>query len=248
MLRQLARLLPLGARQYLWRVYHALRIANTTPEMPYNTTSFDPEAIPGPLVRDVFDHIKKMPGWFNIDDCTHFFLILSYQRALGITGDILEIGSFHGRSTCLLGYCLQKSEKLVVCDTFELPGDEAYQMPPTPENLIDNVLSVNPDLPLDRLDIRECLSTDLKFEPGQRFRFAHVDGGHSKDIALADLRLCAKHMLPGGVIAVDDHEHPVFPGVTEAIVDFMSQNSEFQVLADLNRHGAKGRKLYLVRK
>ena len=32
----------------------------------------------GTLIKDVFSRIKGVPGWFNVDDCGHFFLLLSY--------------------------------------------------------------------------------------------------------------------------------------------------------------------------
>ncbi len=211
----------------------------------HNRTTFAPGAIPGSLVTDVFDKIRLMPGWFNFDDCSHFSLVLGMQHFLGVTGDLLEIGSFHGRSTCVLAYCMQPGEKLFVCDAFERPSDGHYYVHATPEHLWTNLRLVNPDLSLDSVVIHECYSTDLKLDSSERFRFAHVDGGHSKDIALHDLKLCAAHMLPGGVIAVDDYAHRDFPEVGEAVEAFLAERSDYHVLADLNRGGAIGRKIYL---
>lgn len=213
----------------------------------HNRTSFAPGAIPGSLVSDVFDKIRLMPGWFNFDDCSHFTLVLGMQHFLGVTGDLLEIGSFHGRSTCVLAHCMQPGEKLVVCDAFERASDGHYHVHATRERLLTNLRLVNPDLAPNAIVVHECYSTDLKLDSSQRFRFAHVDGGHSKDIALHDLKLCAAHMLPGGVIAVDDYAHRDFPEVSEAVDEFLAERLDYRVLADLNRDGAIGRKIYLCR-
>ena len=226
-------------------VGHLLRGGRPLIPPARNCTSFAEGAVPATLITDVFDKIRQMPGWFNVDDCAHFSLILRMQTAMGMTGDVLEIGSFHGRSTCLLAYCLRPTEILHVCDAFERPSDGKYAVHATQARLWENLTTVNPELSRSAVVIHDCYSTDLKLDESQRFRFVHVDGGHTKDVALNDLRLCAKHMLPHGIMAVDDYAHHSFPEVTEAVDAFLVERSDYQVLADLNRHGAMGRKIYL---
>ncbi len=54
--------------------------------------------------------------------------ILGHQLSEPVLGDILEIGSYEGKSTILLGYGLRDDETLVVCDLFGLnPAD--FQAP-----------------------------------------------------------------------------------------------------------------------
>ena len=202
---------------------------------------------PGPLITDLFEPIKDVPGWFNVDDCGHFFLILSLQSASGLPGDLLEIGSYHGRSTAVMARCLGPGERIVVCDAFQADTDDRYAQKPSPENLLANVERVNPGLDRDRIVIHPCLSNDLKLDDKERFRFIHIDGGHSAEQAYFDLQLCTRYLLPGGVIAMDDYHNERWPGVAEGTDRFLKENPQLRVLADLNRHGALGRKLYLVR-
>ena len=61
---------------------------------PWNTTSFSRKAEHGNIITDVFEKIRRMPGWFNVDDCAHFTLILEMQSRFGLVGDIFEIGSY----------------------------------------------------------------------------------------------------------------------------------------------------------
>jgi len=201
---------------------------------------------PGPLIRDVFRTIKSIPGWFNVDDCGHFYLLLSYQSAVGLVGDLLEIGSYHGRSTALMARCLRPGESIFVCDAFQSTTEDPYSDKPSRDNLVANIRRVNPDLELERIVIHACLSNDLRLHPEQRFRFIHIDGGHSVQQTYSDLELCSRHVLSRGVIVVDDYHHRDYPGVAEGTDAFLQRYDAFDVLADLNRHGALGRKLYLV--
>ncbi|MHC4976633.1 MAG: class I SAM-dependent methyltransferase [Planctomycetota bacterium] len=159
-----------------------------------------PEATPGALYRDVIARFPDIPGFFNEDDAMHFHLVLTMQTHMGLTGDILEIGSFHGRSAALLAYCLQPNERLVINDVFNSDGDGHYDSKPTVENLTRNILVVNPELDASRLDIRSGLSTSLEITADHRFRFAHIDGAHDADTARHDITLASRHMLAHGII------------------------------------------------
>ncbi len=214
---------------------------------PRNGTSFGEGARPSRLITDVFEKIRHMPGWFNVDDCAHFHLVLSLQASFGMVGDVLEIGSYHGRSTCMLAYSLRPHERLVVCDAFDQPTDEPYKDRPTESTLWANLLSVAPSLRPTQVRVFRGYSRDLVFEPGQAFRFAHIDGGHDYDTVMSDLRLAAAGVMRHGVIAVDDYESRMFPAVTRAVDEFLDERADYCVLADLNRHGAVGRKIYLQR-
>jgi len=214
---------------------------------PYNTTAFRRKAVPAPLVVDVFYRIRTIPGWFNADDCAHFHLVLSMQSMNGLRGDLLEIGSYHGRSAAVLASRLQPGERLVVCDAFEAPVDDPYPTICTPQQLWSNLKILVPELDRDTVEVYSCWSRELRLHAERRFRFAHVDGGHRMEDALYDLRLCAQHIVPGGVVAVDDYQHFRYPGVTEAVHSFLAERADFSVLADLNRRGAIGRKVYLHR-
>ena len=225
-----------------------LTAAATTPaaEPPAcNTTSFHPEALDSDL-SSTFRRIAELPGWFNIDDCAHFSLVLALQSLMGLHGDLFEIGSYHGRSTCIMARGLQAGERLHVCDAFDLGVAEQYGDAPTVARFMANLRSVVPDLEEYRVVTYRTTSDRLVLSPAARFRFIHVDGAHAHAACLNDLRVSARHLLPFGVIAVDDFAYPRYPGVTTAVEAFRAERPDFQVVADLNRHGAGGRKLYLA--
>jgi hypothetical protein len=235
-LKKLARRLPSPLYRVLQRVYRRLRPAAAAPTVPN----------PGPLITDIAPRLAPIPGWFNLDDLGHFSLVLRTQSASGLHGDLLEIGCFHGRSAALLAMHLREGERLLLADAFDLPLDDPYGDTPTPEKVWRNLEAAVPGLPRERISIRRAYSRDLDLPADLRVRFAHVDGGHEAGTVATDLALCASRLLPGGVIAVDDYAHPRYPGVSEAVRVFLAGRPGLRVLADLNRMGALGRKLYLV--
>jgi Methyltransferase domain len=98
---------------------------------------------------------------------------------------------------------------------------------------------------LDHVDIYRSRSDELDLD-GVMLRFAHIDGGHTYDVALHDLRLAASHLAPRGIVAVDDYQHPDWHDVTAAVDTFVAE-SGFSVVADVNRWAESGRKIYLSR-
>lgn len=210
---------------------------------------FPPEnSSPSDFSIQVIAKLEDIQGFFNEDDCMHFYLILQMQSLLGMTGDIFEIGSYFGRSTALLARCLAENERLVVCDAFESDTTDHYSDRPSVSDLKGNIRALNPDFDFSRLDIHSCYSNELALSSKATFRFAHVDGGHDAETAYGDIKYTAIRLMKNGIIAVDDYEHPDWSGVTIAVDRFLSEyEKEFSVFADMNRHVAKGRKLYLIR-
>jgi SAM-dependent methyltransferase len=166
---------------------------------------------------------------------------------MGLCGDILEIGCYYGRSTCVLAKCLRAGERLVVCDTFDLDTGEKYAEVPTIGVVAQAIRSFVPTVTPAQLDLRRCKSEQLELAPTDRFRFVHVDGAHEQDVALHDIRLAASHLAEGGIIAVDDYMHYEYRGVTLAVDEFLATAPGFRVLYDLNRREEEGRKIYLGR-
>ncbi len=240
-IRALAKKLPSPLYRVLRRVYNL-------GQGQRSSAAVFPGVLPGPLLTESAPRLGAIPGWFNLDDMAHFQLVLATQSAAGLTGDLLEIGCYHGRSAAFLALHLQPDERLHLCDAFGLAGGEAYGDTPTPEGVQRHLSAAVPEVAPARISIHRSLSRHLSLPAGTTLRFAHVDGSHQQEDAAFDLELCAAHLLPGGVIAVDDYHHPEYPGVTEAALAFLARHPEFQVLADLNRAGALGRKLYLRRR
>lgn len=107
---------------------------------------------------------------------------------------------------------------------------------------------LNPEYNFSQLEVYSCLSTELSLDKRKRFRFAHIDGGHDEKTVYHDITYAADRMIEKGIIAIDDYKHVDWPGVTLGVEKFLAyKGKEFEVFADMNRHAAKGRKLYLIK-
>lgn len=74
--------------------------------------------------RFVEQGLATIPGWLDKFDARLFLSVQETQREAAITGDVLEIGVYLGRSAALLGYFVRPDERFVACDLFVMPGKD----------------------------------------------------------------------------------------------------------------------------
>jgi len=198
-------------------------------------------------VLKLYDRVETIPGFFNYDDAQHFSLIFEMQRAWGIKGDLMEIGTWKGRSAAFIAHFLGADDRLVLNDVFSAPATDKYSEYPSAASVRDVILRFRPDV-ADQLVFLEGDSPTTTIAAEYGFRFIHVDGGHSFAECYADLVRVSSFVVAGGVIAVDDYDHPDWPEVKPAADRWLAENEGFMVVGDMNRAVAKGRKLYLMQR
>jgi SAM-dependent methyltransferase len=177
---------------------------------------------------DYLAAIDQVPGWFFPPDTLLFVAIDGLQRERGVTGDVLEIGTFQGRCAILLGCLAGPDERLVVCDLFEEMGDISaenkqerlaysaqHDLPfPQRSEFEAHYLRFHPSLP----QIHQIPSADLdRHLTAGTFRFVHVDGGHALDVVRRDIETARRLLGKGGVVVFDDWANSQEPGIALAI-------------------------------
>jgi Methyltransferase domain len=177
--------------------------------------------------RQLTRRSRHIGGWFRPEAAALFALVDEVQRSIGAEGGLFEIGAHHGKSAVMLCAMARPSESVGVCDLFGEQGLNASASGSGDrERLERNVALVTPGF--DRLRVFECPSAELApADVGAGQRFFHVDGGHLVEEALGDLRLAADVLHDQGTVVVDDPFRPDWPGVTEAILRFLDQRSEY---------------------
>jgi MMP 1-O-methyltransferase len=134
-------------------------------------------------------------------------------------GPCLEVGSYCGKSTVYLGSaCRQQGQVLYAVDhhrgSEEHQPGEAYHDP----DLLDPVSGRLDSFRAFRDTLRGAGLEDtvvpivatsaLAARSWQTsLSLVFIDGGHSREAALADYRSWAGHLLPGGILAI----HDIFP-------------------------------------
>lgn len=140
-------------------------------------------------------------------------------------GHVLEIGVAQGLSLIAVGALRGPQGRVVAVDTFGrderdvarsggMWGEEKQLRANLTRHLGDGF-----DLEVIASDSQGLRAADL----GEGFSFCHIDGGHSAEETHHDVALAAEISLPGGLVAVDDHFNPSFPGVSEGSIRFLTE-------------------------
>lgn len=152
-------------------------------------------------------------------------------------GDILEIGCWMGKSTCIFaGACKKVSPKTkVIClDTFNHGGTKEQQkwqmqMASDPKGtfyqLIDNACKFGFRDQIIPIASRSDIA--LKHINPQ-LRLIFVDGTHDYKSVITDIRSTIPYLLPGGIILFHDANKSIYPGIMKAIQKELEKHSDFR--------------------
>jgi predicted O-methyltransferase YrrM len=142
-------------------------------------------------------------------------------------GEILEIGSFKGRSTTILakGALWAAQNKIVACDYFPPPtnpNDPAVR--PRYEIFIEtlerNGISEN-------VEIHRKFSAELAKDWNRPIRLLWIDGDHSYPGVKADVDGFFPHLVPGAIVALHDIGRSRLPGPTTCFMEDILMSDGF---------------------
>jgi predicted O-methyltransferase YrrM len=181
-------------------------------------------------IAEGYDTVRGMSSRFAATICGH---MIRHQSELGIKGHIAEIGTFEGRFFIAMALGLADGERALGIDTFTWPND----------GLLDLFHShcARHGLAKERYtaikgDVRTLGPDDIKRAlGGQKIRFWHVDGDHSRPSLSADLDLAAATLHPQGLIVLDDMLHPGYPLLVVAVHEWMERHPDWRVLCVIDR-------------
>lgn len=135
-----------------------------------------------------------------------------------LAGDMVEFGCFIGHTAKMM-MSISKRD-MHVYDSFEGLPERNGLMKIGKQQLIDNFSDCR--LPI----IHVGWFKDLKPEDlPEKISLAHLDGDVYSSI-MESLNLVYGRMVVGGVILIDDYGHPEWPGVKQAIEEFLANKPE----------------------
>jgi Methyltransferase domain len=167
--------------------------------------------------------IQTIEGWFYRDAAGALLdLLEDVLVSLPPNVAVVEIGSYHGRSTALIASVVKvvaPGRQVVAIDPHEgrisESGRPDGQRPSTWESFNSNLRRL--DL-TDVVDVRRARSTDVEWSGP--IGFLYVDGLHDVSSAGADFEHFAPHVVEGGIVAFDDYS-PNFRGVMAVVDDVL---------------------------
>lgn len=135
------------------------------------------------------------------------------QVQMGLHGAVGEIGVHHGMFAIIVAHQARRGERVLAADLFNalqhlnVDGSGSGDL----RKFLRNTARFG--IPRDALDLHVGLSTALPLQYAQPLRLFSVDGGHTDAITSSDLAWAACNAMSGGIIMLDDWQHPGWPGV-----------------------------------
>lgn len=156
----------------------------------------------------VWPSIDAIGGWLLPDEAKWLF---KAARKLPDGSNIVEIGSYKGRSTCCLALgCRGTKRKVFALDTFD--GGPDLERHDSFQEFHDNVSKLNL---LGSIEPIRGISWDIAKTWSKPIHFLFIDGSHIYEHVMADFAAFFPHVVPGGTIAFHD-VHESHPGVLKA--------------------------------
>lgn len=191
------------------------------------------------------EQLTALKGLSSNDLCD-----ILYGIAAKVPADyaIVEIGVFRGRTACWLGAGAKSGRGATVyaVDPWDLPGERyPFQWMNTPE-FPHRKMFIKPEtreaafaavrtLGLDNVQLIQSFSQDVARQwTGPKIAFLFVDGNHEAEHVRGDFAAWAPHLLPGAVIAWDDHDRLSHPDVPRVIDELLEEGriKDFYLKAD----------------
>ena len=165
------------------------------------------------------------------DSAGQNLFILAFMQEL--KGDVLEVGSFQGKSTFFLGTAVKYSQngKLIAVDHFKgNKGKEAeYKVKKT--NLSDLEDNFKNNIRLAKLDstvklINSPNDVAVNSVEDLSLRMLFIDGDHTAQGVRKDIQLFLPKVKPGGIVVFDDYDSVHFEGLVKELNNFIIKKSK----------------------
>lgn len=187
--------------------------------------------------------LNSIPGWLAPTSAFVSSALAQYQAREGFRGNIAEIGVYHGKYLTGLATTLQDGETAIAIDVFDDQTKNAdvrgYDDVGSTgiHTLTERALHENATRFCPRAQLSVIKSSSLDVRPadilnrGDKIRFFSIDGGHTRDVLLNDLKLAEETLAPHGIISIDDIMNLEWPGVVTGAVRFLDQSKNLRPVA-----------------
>jgi predicted O-methyltransferase YrrM len=131
------------------------------------------------------------------------------QSTREVPGDVLEVGSYHGLSGLVI-----MSEMPPWKTFWSVDPNEDYGLIAT-----ENWIKFAPPA-IVRVSHRSRIE-DFALPPDALISLAFIDGDHTAASTACGMEFVWPHLSPGGILMVHDNGHADYPGVHDAIVQWL---------------------------
>lgn len=185
-----------------------------------------------------FEKIENIKGWFRTPK--KFWTLLKEISSIQKEGNLIEIGTYHGRRFAVFADLLTDNEVGISIDIWgkydeNLSHDySGYTQSQDLEHFKKNIKEIHPEKDIRILhqdsrntDTEENIKKILSKSKTERVRIFSIDGGHTYDCTLNDLNIAKSLTSEDGVIIIDDYYNMDWPGVKTAVDNWLMQNKDY---------------------
>jgi hypothetical protein len=169
-------------------------------------------------------------GWLNEPDAQALVVLDGIQIQLGITGNLLEVGVYRGKTLALLALLAREDEIVIGVDGFTL-GKASRE---ASAEALEFATGDSHAAMLIKLDTatESCSHVVRLAEP---CRMLHIDAGHAYANVKQDLDTFELCVHDAGIVAIDDYFQRDDPGVCVATNDFCARSGFAPFMSSFNK-------------
>jgi hypothetical protein len=166
---------------------------------------------------------SSVPGWLHSYSAAFIADLSRIQTTRGINGSVAEIGVHMGRLFILLKLLAQDTEHAIAIDVF---GDQHLNTDQSGFGDQDSFLrNVAEHASMERLVVLQRSSLEVGADDilrrVGRCRLFSIDGGHTEDCTLNDLKLADEALADNGIAILDDYFNESWPDVSTGAARFL---------------------------
>ncbi len=164
----------------------------------------------------------SVEGWMVLEELRFLFLAAALPTA---DGEVLEIGSYRGRSTVVLakGALWAGQDKVVACDPF-VPVAPTDPVGSSHEVFLANLRRHGVE---SHVQLHHTWSAELARTWDRPLRLLWVDGNHDYAAVRADVEAYLPHLAPGALVALHDVDRAEWPGPTQCFMEDILLSDRF---------------------
>jgi hypothetical protein len=169
---------------------------------------------------------RFVQGWLHGEVLTMLSAVDAVQRENNVTGSIAEIGVHHGKLFIALQLLQTAAEKSVAIDVF---GDQHLNVDQSGKGdygkFLNNVerWASGSGVVVHQGDSTQLHPEKLLELAGSPIRLFSVDGGHTEQIVMSDMRLAEATLADGGVVIADDVFNAEWPDVAVGTLRYLQE-------------------------